>query len=134
MKSNSRQLLTARWWALALAFDLGGAGKVEAQLRYEQSAAIGLSGVATGRSPYAKLIEGTNGVLYGTTRFGGSPFNGGLMFRGNKDGSGVRVFHIFGVQTGDALNPTYDGLAFGTNGLIYGVTHSGGPLGRGAIF
>src|SRR5690349_8692372 len=106
----------------------------QAQLRYEQTAAMGLSGVATGDSPYAKLLEGTNGVLYGTTRFDQSPYGGGSIFRVNKDGSGFRLLHIFGVLTGDAANPTYDGIMFGTNGLIYGVTHAGGTLRRGAIF
>ena len=89
--------------------------QVQAQFQYEQTATIGLGGANTGTSPYNKLIEGPNGALFGTTRFQGSPANAGTLYTVNKDGSGFRVLHIFGVQPGDGGIPTYPGLAVGTN-------------------
>jgi uncharacterized repeat protein (TIGR03803 family) len=107
---------------------------VKAQFQYEQTATIGFGGANTGTSPYNKLIEGPNGALFGTTRFQGSPANGGTLYTVNKDGSGFRVLHVFAAQPGDGGIPTYAGLAVGTNGLLYGVTDAGGIANYGTIY
>ena len=66
-----------------------------------------------GERPLAGLVEGTDGVLYGTTKNGGSN-NAGTVFTLNKDGSAYGVLRHFGAP-GDGLNP-YAGLVQATDG------------------
>src|SRR5207253_9784544 len=71
-----------------------------------------------GQNPRAPLLQGSNGVLYGTTYNGGSK-DAGTVFRANKDGSGYQVLHHFdGVGEGFPL----DGLVQGSDGALYGTT------------
>ncbi len=83
------------------------------------------------------LIEGTNGVLYGTTASGGTS-NRGTVFKLNKDGTAYTVLHDFlGKSGGDGDTPR--GLAEGTDGALYGTTFVGGtstncPNGCGTAF
>lgn len=87
-----------------------------------------------GVSPAAGLIEGTNGMLYGTTIEGGAT-NGGTVFRMNKDGSGFSVIFNF---TNTATAPDgywpFSSLLKGSNGLLYGTTQYGGSFGEGIVF
>jgi uncharacterized repeat protein (TIGR03803 family) len=88
-----------------------------------------------GRAPRARLLEGSDGALYGTTEFGGltnSTFFGpGTLFKINRDGGDFSVLHQF---TGgeDGGNP-YGGLVE-VNGYLYGTTTSGGSNDAGSIF
>jgi uncharacterized repeat protein (TIGR03803 family) len=74
------------------------------------------------------LIEGSDGVLYGTTTAGGAPE--GVVFKLNKDGSGWSVLHGFGgaERGGDGAKP--QGLVELSDGMLYGTTSSGGTPGR----
>ena len=83
-----------------------------------------------GANPYAGLIQGTDGALYGTTSSGGL-YGGGTVFQLNLDGSGFRVLHSFSGD--DGANP-YAGLIQGTDGALYGTTYSGGSEGYGTVF
>src|SRR5213075_2967637 len=47
-----------------------------------------------GINPYEGLSEGSDGVLYGATRYGGGA-DAGTIFNLNKDGSGYNVIHRF---------------------------------------
>src|SRR5439155_815833 len=60
-----------------------------------------------GDGPMAKLLEGTDGALYGTTSGGGYsyPNNVGTVFRLNKDGSGFSILHFFTSSSGEGRNP-----------------------------
>ena len=84
-----------------------------------------------GWGPQCKLIEDTNGVLYGTTRYGG-PNNYGTVFKLNKDGYGYEVLHSFTNGT-DARNPV-DGVILSSDGFLYGAAYAGGSDSRGAVF
>ena len=88
-----------------------------------------------GDFPVAGLVQATNGDLYGTTEYGGSP-----------DGSFGTVFQIkitpsftlttldsFPVEDGCAPEPTA-GLVQATNGDLYGTTPCGGVNGGGTVF
>jgi uncharacterized repeat protein (TIGR03803 family) len=87
-------------------------------------------GGADGSSPRARLIQATDGSLYGTTMRGGS----------NDLGT------IFKITPGGALTPLYSfvgghpyvypfaGLVQATDGNLYGTTGSGGANGLGMVF
>lgn len=77
-----------------------------------------------GVSPESALIEGTNGVLYGTAFDGGT--NGdGTVFRIDKSGSNFAVIHYFTGGANDGFAP-FAKLFKGPNGKLYGTTESGG--------
>lgn len=87
-----------------------------------------------GENPFAPLAQGTNGLLYGTTYFGGvNPAHApqGTLFELNPDGSGFSVLMNFdgfadGGNPQGPLCPAGDGSFFVT--LVIG-----GGGGRGAI-
>src|ERR1041384_2827126 len=58
----------------------------------------------SGAGPLATLIEGSDGVLYGTTPEGGTE-GAGVVFKFNKDGTGYTVLHHFTPSTADGANP-----------------------------
>jgi uncharacterized repeat protein (TIGR03803 family) len=83
-------------------------------------------------NPRSPVIQGRDGGLYGTTYLGGS--NGlGTVFKMNADGSDYQLLHSFVNDGTDGINPTA-GLLQADDGLLYGVTTSGGPNGDGAFF
>ncbi len=82
--------------------------------------------------PRAGLIEGSDGALYGTTLLGGSGY-GGTVFKLNRDGSGYTVLWSFSSGGGDGYYPIA-GLIEGSDGALYGTTHSGGSGGLGTVF
>lgn len=92
------------------------------------------TGGGEGQQPYAGLIQGTDGRLYGTTFQGGSN-NAGVVFRVNPDGSGNSVVLSFPanpIDPGGVANPC--GLVQGTDGALYGTSGFGGANGYGAVF
>jgi uncharacterized repeat protein (TIGR03803 family) len=79
--------------------------------------------------PYAGLIQGNDGRLYGTT-----PLNGedGNVFAIDTGGGGFVVIHPFDWYDG-AL--PFAGVVQGNNGMLYGAAEEGGgSFGGGAIF
>src|SRR5208283_5109939 len=85
------------------------------------------SGCTDGQFPYAGLIQGSDGNLYGTTSFGGA--NGdGTVFRITPSGT-LTTLHSFAGTDGAA---GYAGLVQGTDGNFYGTTF-GGPA-NGTVF
>ncbi len=83
----------------------------------------------TGHSP-TSLVEGSDGMLYGTNSSGGSA-SGGTIYRINKDGTGYVVLWTF-VLSSIGVNP--NSLIEGTDGSLYGTTTRGGPQNVGVIF
>jgi uncharacterized repeat protein (TIGR03803 family) len=84
------------------------------------------AGGSDGGTPNA-LAAGTNGILYGTTEFGGQ---GGTVFTVNTNGA-VATLAAFGPATG--FTPLA-GLAQGGDGNFYGSTEFGGTNFVGNIF
>src|SRR5688572_10456146 len=89
-----------------------------------------------GESPDV-LIEGAEGVLYGSSGIGSPLFfhasadnpSRGIVFRLQEDGSGYRILHRF-----DQTNEFVTALVYATNGVLYGTTESGGQFDRGTVF
>lgn len=94
-------------------------------------------GTASGYSPYAGLLEGTDGALYGTTLYCPSP-GSGTIFKINKDGTGFNILHTFGQGYANDGGLSDAGLLQASDGFLYGTTQyggtSGGPNGAGVIF
>ncbi len=83
-----------------------------------------------GANPFAGLLQGADGALYGTTVYGGS--NGyGSVFRLAADGSGYSLLHSF---TGSDGYAPYAGLLQGADGALYGTTVYGGSNNSGTVF
>ncbi|HEY6292936.1 MAG TPA: choice-of-anchor tandem repeat GloVer-containing protein [Terriglobia bacterium] len=91
------------------------------------------TGCADGENPFAVLILGTDGNLYGTTLAGGS-HGDGTVFKITPSGT-LTVLHSFCSQSGcpDGEFPQ-TGMVQGTNGNFYGTTILGGAYGNGTIF
>jgi len=92
------------------------------------------SGGADGQQPYAALVQGSDGALYGTTFQGGSK-NAGLIFRVKPDGSSdapILSFNFNNENPGGDANPS--GLVQGSDGAFYGTTGFGGSSQQGSVF
>ena len=90
------------------------------------------NGPHDGARPYAGLIEGSDGKLYGTTVAGGQGSRG-VVFRLNKDGTVYEILRAFSGFGADGWNP-YGAVVEGKDGALYGTTLGGGPDGGGLVF
>ena len=85
-----------------------------------------------GANPFAGLVLGSDGALYGTTGQGGT--NGlGTVFKLNTDGTGYTGLYRFTDNGGDGAYPG-GRLVQGNDGSLYGTTSGGGDLGLGTVF
>jgi uncharacterized repeat protein (TIGR03803 family) len=83
-----------------------------------------------GANPFAALIQGTNGLLYGTATSGGA--NGiGTIFRLTTNGTGVEAWSLNSASTGSL---PFAGLVQGQDGNFYGTAEMGGANGYGTVF
>ena len=82
-----------------------------------------------GLNPQAPLVQGPDGVLYGTTAGGGSA-NQGQVFKVNADGTGYTILKDF--NGGDGAGPNGGLVLSGTT--LYGTAGGGGSNGFGAVF
>src|SRR5688572_8671198 len=88
------------------------------------------SGSADGSTPFGRLIEATNGLLYGMTSKGGNT-DGGILFEYNpSNGAFTKKIDFVGGTHG--LNP-YGSLFQASNGKVYGTTELG-VAGFGGLF
>ncbi len=96
-----------------------------------------------GASPYAALVQGSDGNFYGTTSAGGA-FGNGTAFKmttnGTLAGTSVTTLHAFSTLDGnfdntDGANP-YAALVEDKSlpGTFYGTTYAGGASGNGVVF
>jgi len=91
------------------------------------------TGGADGADPVGALVQGSDGLLYGTAFDGGSMGSLGTAFRLDLAGAVYTVIHNFLMTGGDGCNPQ-DALVAATNGCLYGTTQNGGTYDQGAIF
>jgi len=95
-----------------------------------------------GANPESELVEGSDGYLYGVARAGG-PNGTGVVYKLQRDGTGLTVLHAFGPVTSDVtVYPprNADGaepsgrLVEGADGYFYGTASSGGENASGTVF
>ncbi len=86
---------------------------------------------ANGASPFAGVVQGSDGFLYGVASVGGA--NGlGTLFKVKINGTGFAVLHDFASATGDTPLAT---PLLHTNGKIYGLAfHGGSHTAYGTIY
>ena len=84
-----------------------------------------------GGTPWGGVVQ-AGGNFYGTTTGGGSG-GGGVVYRLTPSGN-ITVIHNFPVGSVDDGSDPIAGLMFGTDGLFYGSTFSGGSNGYGTLF
>lgn len=87
-----------------------------------------------GATPYAGLVQGRDGNLYGTTYAGGAA-KSGTIFKLTPDGT-LRTLHHFcsDPNCADGTAPLLGSLLEASKGKFYGTTPSGGAHGMGTVF
>src|SRR5664280_299312 len=94
------------------------------------SGVYSFTGGSDGVNPYAALVQGTDGNLYGVTYSGGD-YGNGTVFKVSTNGA-FNVLHQF---TGGADGAYSDAaLMQGADGNLYGVASRGGAHGDGTVF
>jgi uncharacterized repeat protein (TIGR03803 family) len=88
------------------------------------------TGGADGGLPSATLIQGDDGLLYGTALTDSTGF--GTVFSVTTSGT-VKVLHSFAGFPTDGASPNAS-LVKGRDGNFYGVTFSGGPSNAGTVY
>jgi uncharacterized repeat protein (TIGR03803 family) len=82
-----------------------------------------------GASPAGGLVPGKNGILFGTTVYGGSTMCGGTgcgtVYELTPIGSSYEESVVYAFQGGDGQSPENAPLV-GSNGALYGTTLNGG--------
>jgi uncharacterized repeat protein (TIGR03803 family) len=113
----------------------GGYGSIAAiSLDGKETTVLGSlvgTGGGLGLQSYARLVQGPDGTLYGTTYLGGDQGGGGTVFRVTLDGE-ISTLYSFGSKS-DPKQP-YAGLALAGDGNLYGTTLAGGKGGVGVVF
>lgn len=84
-----------------------------------------------GYDPRDTLIEGPDGMLYGTTALGGTAGRG-TIFRIGKHGSGYQIIRHF--QNDSQGSAPESRLFYGGDGYLYGTTDSSSPVTGATIF
>ena len=87
------------------------------------------TGTNDGANPYAGLVQGSDGNLYGTASSGGLN-NLGTLFKLGTNGALTRLYSFDGTS-GAA---PYAALVQGADGDFYGTTYAGGASDLGTIF
>jgi uncharacterized repeat protein (TIGR03803 family) len=84
-----------------------------------------------GMTPFANVMQATDGNFYGTTYYGGSQSRG-TVYKITAAG----VYTNLTVFTGDNNGPfyPYTGLVQGSDGALYGTTLRGGTSDQGTVF
>jgi uncharacterized repeat protein (TIGR03803 family) len=83
-----------------------------------------------GNTPFAGVIQASDGNLYGTTYFGGD--GGGSVYRLTLGGT-FTTLKLFGTAKEDEFFP-YAGLFQASDGNLYGTTLRGGLNDKGTVF
>jgi uncharacterized repeat protein (TIGR03803 family) len=86
---------------------------------------------ADGYNPYAGLVFGSNGDLYGVTGYGGAN-NEGMAFELTTGGTLTALYSFAGAPADGAL--PLAALTLGKDGNFYGTTSNGGTNMQGIVF
>ena len=86
-----------------------------------------------GTRPGAGLIQGSDGLLYGTTEFAAGVAGHGTVFSIHLDGSKLTTLHEFAGLPDDGEMPSAE-LLEASDGALYGTTEFGGAQNFGSAF
>ncbi len=87
----------------------------------------------SGSTPRGRLVQASNGIIYGTTQQGGT--NGtGVIFSLSTTNTFTRLFDFPALVPGTTGIRPFSGLMQASNGLLYGTTQSGGTSSGGVIY
>lgn len=89
------------------------------------------SGTANGQGPVGELVEGSNGVFYGMTRFGGANSRGVIFEYDLSTDTYTKKLDFDGANNGN--NPE-GSLIKASNGKLYGMATRGGVNDKGVLF
>jgi uncharacterized repeat protein (TIGR03803 family) len=78
-----------------------------------------------GENPLGTLVQGTNGVFYGTTSFGTDNANAGTLFSITAGGAFTGLYDFCSENCADGWDPQ-SGLVQGADGNFYGMAPEGG--------
>ena len=92
---------------------------------------VNLHAFTKGGYPEGRLIEASNGKLYGLTKGGGSTGSGVLFEYDPANDSYVKKFTFDNTTTGEY---PHGGLVESNNGKLYGMTYTGGANSIGVLF
>ncbi len=84
-----------------------------------------LSKCSDGDAPYAWLVQGSDGNLYGTTPYGGTN-NGGTVFKITLSGTLTTLYSFCSQSNCSDGAEVYAGLVLASDGNFYGTTAYGG--------
>ena len=82
-----------------------------------------------GENSLGALIQGTDGIFYGTTSYGGAYFYDGTAFSITAGGTFTTLHNFCFDCSASGGDRPFAGLVQGTNGKFYGTTYGGGALG-----
>jgi len=91
------------------------------------------TGTPDGQQPRGKLFQGADGMLYGTTVFGGISSQLGTIYTVSLDGSVYSTIHALQNSTSEGRGPNA-GVCQSVNGFLYGTVYYGGSASMGAVF
>lgn len=94
------------------------------------SVVYAFTGGADGASPYSSVVQGADGLLYGTTYSGGAS-GYGTIYRLAADGT-IATLHAF-TGGSDGAYP-YGAAAIAADASLYGTAAQGGDFGQGTVF
>lgn len=90
-----------------------------------------------GEIPYAPMVFGPDGALYGATE-SGSVYSFGAVYKLTPPTPPATSWTISGLHAfrggADGSHPAYGGLVFDAGGALYGATSLGGPADAGTIY
>jgi uncharacterized repeat protein (TIGR03803 family) len=130
------ELLAANDGNFYVALSAGGSTSVGAVMRVTPSGTATVvhefaAAATDGATPYAGLIQASDGALYGTTFYGGAN-SYGTVYKLALDGTFTNL-HSFGKAAQGPYNP-YTALLQGPDGALYGTTLAGGTSNQGTVF
>lgn len=108
--------------------------------RWSKTILHSFSSAPDGNSPFAGVVFGNDGALYGTTVIGGNPGTPGygIVYKLSPPANGGTPWNETVLYTfsggADGANPSNGPLIFGSDGALYGTTENGGNAGGGTVY
>lgn len=103
------------------------------QSGYTESVLYTFQGGSDGANPSSELLLGANGVIYGTTDYGG-PASVGTVFKLKPTKNGYVEKVLYAFQGGADGEFVASGLVADATGALYGTTLQGGAHNKGVVY